>query len=76
MISVVVFLYSNKFKSMFVDYKVTEMVCFDGYLDADPRSKTMRGNGITKFILHVSQCINFRQIKFVTATLIAEEFLK
>ena len=46
---------------MLVDYAVTEMDCFDDYLDAAPRAKTMRGNGITTFLLHVSQCITLRQ---------------
>ena len=76
MISVVVFFYSNTLKSMLVDYAVTEMGCFDDYLDAAPRAKNMRGNGITTFILHVSQCINFLQTNIVTATLIVEELLK
>ena len=42
MISVVMFFYSNTLKSMLVDYAVTEMGCFDDYLDAAPRAKTMR----------------------------------
>ena len=46
---------------MLVDYVVTEMGCFDGYSDAAPRAKTMRVNGITTFILHVSQCITFNK---------------
>ena len=61
---------------MLVDYASTEMDCFDDYSDASPRAKTMRGNGITTFILHVSQCITFRQTKFVTATLIAKAQLE
>ena len=76
MISVVVFFYSNKLKHMLVDYAVTEMVCFDDYLDVSPHVKTMRVNGITTFPFHVAQCITFRQTKFVTATLIAEASLK
>ena len=36
----------------------------------------MRANGITTFILHVSQCITFNKTKFVAATLIAEAPLK
>ena len=46
---------------MLVDYSVTEMGCFDDYLDAAPHAKAMRLNGITTFILHVAQCITFRQ---------------
>ena len=61
---------------MLVDYVDTDMGCFDDYLDAVPRTKTMRVNGITTFLLHVSQCITFRQPRFVTATLIAEALLK
>ena len=76
MISVVVFFYSNTLKSMLVDYAVTEMGCFDDYLDAAPHAKTMRGNGITKFILHAAQCITFRQINIVTETIISKASLK
>ena len=54
MISVVVFFYSNKLKSMLVDYEVTEIGFFDGYSDAATRAKTMRGNSITTFLLHLS----------------------
>ena len=60
---------------MLVDYSVTEMVCFDEYLDAAPRVKTMRGNGITTFLLHVSQCITFSQTNIVTSRLIADASL-
>ena len=47
----------KKTQSMLVDYAVTEMGCFDDYLDAAPRAKKMRGKGISSFILNVSQCI-------------------
>ena len=46
---------------MLVDYAGTDMGCFDDYLDAAPRAKNMRGNGITKFLLHVAQYITFHQ---------------
>ena len=59
-----------------MDYAVTEMGCFDGYLDAAPRAKTMRLNGITTFLLHVTQCITFNQTNFVTETLIYYASLK
>ena len=72
MISVIVFFYSNTLKSILVDYAVTEMGCFDDYSDAASRDKTMRGDGITTFLLHVAQCITFLQEKNVTATIIAE----
>ena len=61
---------------MLMDYEVTDMGCFDDYSDAAPHAKTMRGNGITTIILHVSQCINFHQTQFVTATLISEALLR
>ena len=61
---------------MLVDYAVIEMGCFDDYSDADPRAKTMRGNGTTTFLLRVAQCITFRQSNIFTATLIAEASLK
>ena len=76
MISVVVFFYSNTLKNVLVDYAVTEIGCFDEYLDAGPRAKTMRVNGITTFLFHVAQCITFNQNIFVTATLISETSLK
>ena len=75
-ISVVIFFYSNTLKSMFSDYTVTETIFFDDYSDAAPRAKTMRVNGITNFLLHVAQCITFRQTKFFTAALIDEASLK
>ena len=65
MISVVVFSYSNTLQSMLVDYAVTDMGCFDDYSDAAPRAKTMRGNGITTFLLHVAQCITLNQTTFL-----------
>ena len=61
---------------MLVDYVDTDMGCFDDYLDAVPRTKTMRVNGITTFLLHVSQCITFHQKQIVIATLISKESLK
>ena len=61
---------------MLVDYAVTEMGCFDNYSDDAPRAKTMRGNGITIFLLHVAQCITFCQRNLVIATLIAQALLK
>ena len=63
MISVVVFFYSNTLKIILVYYAVTDMGCFDDYSDAAPRAKTMRGDCITTFLLHVAQCITFHQTK-------------
>ena len=59
-----------------MDYAVTEMGCFDDYLDGPPRAKIMRGNGITTFIFQVSQCITFRQTNIDTATIIVKASLK
>ena len=59
MISVVVFSYSETLKSMLVEYADTEMGFLDDYSDADSNHKSIRGNGITTFIFHVSQCILF-----------------
>ena len=61
---------------MLVDYVVTEMGCFDDYLDAAPSAKATRGNVITTFILHVYQCITFNKTIFVTEKLIAKAQLK
>ena len=61
---------------MLVDYAVIDIGRFDDYLDAAPRSKTMKGNSITTFLLHVAQCITFHQTNFVTSTLIADVLLK
>ena len=36
----------------------------------------MKGNGITTFLLHVSQCITSHQTKQITAELISEASLK
>ena len=49
---------------------------FGYYQDAAPHAKTMRGNGITTFILNVAQCITFHQKNIVTATLSANAQLK
>ena len=61
---------------MLADYELTEMGCFDDYSDAVQPAKTMRGNGITIFLLHVAQCITLSQTNIVTATLITEALLK
>ena len=37
-----------------MDYSVTGMVCFDDYLDDVPCAKTIMGNSITIFLLHVA----------------------
>ena len=46
---------------MLVDYAATEMGPLEDYSDAAPQGKSMRGNGINTFLLHVSQCIIFNQ---------------
>ena len=57
MISVVVFSYSETLEIMLVDYAAKEMGSLDDYSDATPKGKNISGNGIPKFLLHVSQCI-------------------
>ena len=59
MISVVVFSYSETLKIVLIEYAATEMGFLDDYSDADPNHKSIRGNGITTFLFHVSQCIIF-----------------
>ena len=61
---------------MLVNYAFTEMGCFGYYLDAAQHAKTMMVNGITTFLLHVSQCITFNQTSFVTATIFSKALLK
>ena len=41
------------------------MGLLDDYLDADPNHKSIMGNGITTFILHVAQCIISNQTNSV-----------
>ena len=48
----------------------------DDYSDAAPQGKSMRGNGITTFILHVAQCKIFNQTNCVKITLIAKGSLE
>ena len=48
----------------------------DYYLDADPNHKSIRGNGITTFLLHVAQCIIFNQTNRVKTILIVNASLK
>ena len=48
----------------------------DCYYDDDPNHKSIRGNGITTFLLHVSQCIIFNQTNCVKTILIANASLK
>ena len=57
------FYYSETLEIMLVDYAVTEMGSLDDYLYAAPQGKSMRGNGITTFLLHVAQCITFNKKK-------------
>ena len=52
------------------------MGCFDDYSDAATCAKTMRVNGIPIFLLHVAQCITFRQTNIFTATLIVDSSLE
>ena len=72
MISVVVFSYSKTLGSILVEYSATEMGFLDDYSDADPNHKSIRGNSITTFLLHIAQCIIFNQINRVKTILIAD----
>ena len=76
MIPVVVFSYSETLESMLVDYAATEMVSLDDYSNSAPQGRSMRGNGITTFLLHVSQCIIFNQTNRIKTILIADALLK
>ena len=46
------------------------MGSLDDYLGAAPKGKSMRLNGITTFLLHISLCIIFNQIDCVKTKLI------
>ena len=61
MISFIVVSYSETLESILVEYAVTEMGYHGDFLDAAPQGKSMRGNGITTFLLHVAQCIIFNK---------------
>ena len=76
MISVVVFYYSETIESMLVEYAATEMGFLDDYSDAAPKGKSIRGNGITTFLLHIALCIFFNQTNRVKTILISDALLK
>ena len=61
---------------MLVEYAATEMGFLDGYSDADPIHKIIRGNGITKFLFHVAQFIIFNLANRIKTILIANASLK
>ena len=61
---------------MLIKYAATEMGFLDDYSDADPNHKSIRGNGITTFIFHVSQFILFCLTNSVKTILIANASLK
>ena len=48
----------------------------DDYYDADPNHNRIRGNGITKFLFHVAQCIIFNLTNQVKTILISNVSLK
>ena len=48
----------------------------DDYSDADPNHKSIRVNGITKFLFHVAQCIIFHLKNCVKTILISNASLK
>ena len=76
MISGVVFSYSETLNGMLVEYAVTEMGFLDDYSDADPNHKSIRGNGITTFLFHVTQCIIFNLTHSAKTVFIADASLK
>ena len=61
---------------MLVEYAATEMCFLDDYSDADPNHKSIRGNVITTFLLHVAQCIIFNQKNRVKTILSDDASLK
>ena len=61
---------------MLIEYASTEMGFLDYYSDADPNHKSIRGNGITTFLLHVAQCIIFNLTNHAKKILIANASLK
>ena len=61
---------------MLIEYASTEMGFLDYYSDADPNHKSIRGNGITTFLLHLAQCIIFNLTNYVKKILIANASLK
>ena len=61
---------------MLVEYAATEMGFLGDYSDADPNHKSIRGNGITTFILHIAQCIISNQTNRIKTILIADASLK
>ena len=52
------------------------MGSLDDYSNAAPKGKSIRVNGITTFLLHISQKIIFNQTNRVKTTLIADASLK
>ena len=65
------FSYSETLGNMLVQYAAIEMGFLDDYSDADPNHKSIRGNGITTFILHVAQCIISNQTNHVKKYLLS-----
>ena len=61
---------------MLIEYAATEMGFLDDYSDADPNHKSIRGNGISTFIFHIAQCIDFNLTNHVKTILIANVSLK
>ena len=57
---------------MFVEYVATEMGFLDDSSDADTNQKSIRGNVITTFLLHVAQCIIFNKTNRVKTILICQ----
>ena len=56
--------------------KCSDTIYPNAYSDADPNHKSIRGNGITKFLFHVSQFIISNLKNHVKTILIANVSLK
>ena len=67
---------SSENNTYLIEYADTEMGFLDDYSDADPNHKGIRGNGITKFLFHVAQCIIFHLTNCFKTILTANASLK
>ena len=59
---------------MLVEYAATEKGPLDDSSDADPNYKSIRGNGIITFLLHVAHCMIFNQTNHVKTILTSTNF--
>ena len=61
---------------MLIEYAAIEMGFLDEYSDADPDHKSIRVNGITTFLFHITQCILFCLTNYFKTILISNASLK